>query len=494
MTSDLDELRTRLAEHDDLKMAAAVLRWDQTTYMPSGGGAARGRQLATLERLAHERLTDPALARLLERARPDDAVTADVVRVARKDVERATRVPAAFVGKFVNLRAELYDRWTRARPADDFASVADLLAKNVEMSREYAGFFAPSDHVADPLIDVADPGMRDAALRPLFADLRAHLVPLVERITSAPPPDTRCLEQHFPEAAQIAFASEVAARFGYDAERGRLDKTHHPFMTKFSIGDVRITTRVREDDLGVSLFSILHEAGHALYEQNVDPRYEATPLAEGTSSGLHESQSRLWENFVGRSLPFWRGQYPRLQAAFPSQLGNVPLDTFYRAINRVRRGAIRTESDEVTYNLHIVMRFDFECELLEGKLRVRDLAEAWRARAKSDLGVTLDGDRNGCLQDVHWFDGPVGGAFQPYTLGNLMCAQFYAAAERAHPSLASEIEAGRFDTLRTWLSTNIHRFGRTRTADEIVLSSTGAPLSSKPFLDYLRDKYGKLYP
>ncbi len=499
MNADFDALTARLAEHDDLRSAAALLRWDQATYMPEGGSAARGRQLATLEKLAHDRLTDPELARLVDRVTPaaeregDGSFAARLVRVARRDIERAARVPAAFVSAFATHRAELYDRWVRARPANDFASVAPLLARTVEMSREYAGFFAPYAHVADPLIDLMDPDLKVTQLRALFDGLRAELVPLVDAITRAAPADASCLHQTFPEADQLAFASAMATRFGYDWSRGRQDRTAHPFMTKFSLGDVRITTRVRPNDLAQALFCTLHEAGHALYEQHIDRRYEATLLAEGTSSGVHESQSRLWENLVGRSLPFWKGQYPTLQAAFPAQLGGVPLDTFYRAINRVQRSLIRTDADEVTYGLHVIMRFDFELELLEGKLAAADLAEAWRERARTDLGVVPGTDADGCLQDVHWYDGFVGGAFQSYALGNLMGAQFFAAALRAHPSIPREIEAGHFDTLRTWLADNVYVHGRARTPDELMLSATGAPLSTAPFMDYLRTKYGALY-
>ena len=499
MDADFDELVARLAVHDDLQSAAAVLRWDQATYMPEGGNAARGRQLATLERLAHERLTDPALARLLDRLAPaaeregEGSFAARLVRVARRDVDRATKVPAAFVGAFASHCAELYERWTRARPANDFGAVAPLLAKTVEMSREYAGFFAPYEHVADPLIDLADPGVRTSSVRALFAELRGELVPLIEAITRAAPVDDRCLHQVFAEPDQLAFGAAIAAKFGYDLTRGRQDKTRHPFMTRFSIGDVRITTRVCPDDLSEALFSTLHEVGHALYEQHIDPAFEATPLAHGTSAGLHESQSRLWENLVGRSLPFWKGQYPHLQAAFPSQLGGVPLDAFYRAINRVERGLIRTAADEVTYGLHVIMRFDFELELLEGRLAAADLPEAWRERARTDLGIAPATDADGCLQDVHWFDGHVGGAFQSYVLGNLMSAQFFEAALRAHPEVPQEIEAGHFDTLRRWLASNIYVHGRARSSDELVLSATGRPLSAAPYLAYLRTKYGAMY-
>jgi carboxypeptidase Taq len=499
MDADFEELTVRLAEHNDLQAAAAVLRWDQATYMPAGGSAARGRQLATLARLAHDRLTDPGLARLLDRLAPAaeregfGSFAARLVRVARRDVDRATKVPATFVGAFASHCAELYARWTQARPANDFGAVAALLGKTVEMSREYAGFFAPYEHVADPLIDLADPDVRTSSVRALFAELRGELVPLVEAITRAAPADDRCLHQEFAEPDQLAFGLEIAARFGYDLTRGRQDKTLHPFETKLSLDDVRITTRVRTNDLSEALFGTLHEAGHAMYEQNIDPAFEATPLADGTSLGVHESQSRLWENLVGRSLPFWKGQYPRLQAAFPAQLGGVPLDAFYRAINRVERSPIRTSADEVTYGLHIIMRFDFELELLEGKLAVADLPEAWRERSRTDLGVAPATDADGCLQDVHWFDGHVGGAFQSYALGNLMSAQFFEAALRARPEIAQEIEAGRFDTLRGWLAANIHVHGRARSADEIVLGATGRPLSAAPYLGYLRTKYGALY-
>jgi carboxypeptidase Taq len=397
------------------------------------------------------------------------------------------------VSEFANHRAELYDLWTVARPANDFASVRPKLEKSVEMSRTYASFFAPHEHVADPLIDDADPGMKASSVRALFAELRKELVPLVRAITAEPPADDRCLRLTFPEDEQFAFGRMLVERFGYDFERGRQDKTHHPFMTKFSLGDVRITTRVRTDDLSEALFSTLHEAGHAIYEQNIDPSLEASPLGHGASAGVHESQSRLWENLVGRSRPFWHAFYPSLQKLFPAQLGAVSADTFYRAINKVERSLIRTNADEVTYGLHVIMRFDFELELLEGKLEVRDLPEAWRERFRADFGIVPETDADGVLQDVHWYDGFVGGAFQGYVLGNLMSAQFFEAVRTAHPTLTQEIEGGRFETLRGWLAANVHRHGRTYLPAELVEKATGRPLSIRPYIDYLRAKYGELY-
>jgi carboxypeptidase Taq len=264
-------------------------------------------------------------------------------------------------------------------------------------------------------------------------------------------------------------------------------------MTKFSLGDVRITTRVNERDLGDALFSTLHEAGHGMYEQGINMAYEGTPLAQGTSAGVHESQSRLWENIVGRSRGFWEHYYPRLQAIFPEQLGKIPLDTFYRAINKVQRSLIRVDADEVTYNLHVMIRFDLELELLEGRLEIRDLPEAWDERYETDLGIHAPDNRDGVLQDVHWYGGLIGGAFQGYTLGNILSGLYYAQALKAHPEIPSEIGRGKFDTLHSWMRDNIYTHGSKFTADELTEKVTGGPLRIDPYIDYLRTKYGELY-
>jgi len=318
-------------------------------------------------------------------------------------------------------------------------------------------------------------------------------VPIVRAITSRPPADDACIKQHAAEAVQLDFGLEVIRAYGYDFERGRQDKTHHPFMTKFSLGDVRITTRVREDDVTDALFSTLHECGHALYEQGIDRAFEGLPLAGGTSSGVHESQSRLWENLVGRSRGFWEHFYPRLQKALPAQLGTVPLDAFYRAINKVERSLIRVDADEVTYNLHVMMRFDLELDLLEGRLEVKDLARAWRERFEADFGIPVPDDRRGVLQDVHWYSGPIGGVFQGYTLGNVMSAQFFGAAVAAHPGIPGQIAAGEFGTLRGWLHDNVYRHGAKLTAAEVLQRATGGGMSIEPYMDYLWKKYRPLY-
>jgi carboxypeptidase Taq len=490
----LIELKTRLMEVDDLRSAGALLHWDQATYMPEGGATARGRQLATLSSLAHEKFTSPRLGELLEELRPlelegeyeDDDVS--LLRLTRQQYLKSIRIPAAFEAEFSAHSALVYEAWTKARPANDFASVQPLLEKSLEMSRELASFF-PHDHIADPLIDFSDGDMKAESIRTLFAALRAELVPLVEQVLAQPPVDASILIGDFSENSQEDFVREVVRAVGYDFERGRMDKTHHPFMTKFSLGDVRITNRSRREDLTELLFGGLHEAGHALYEQGIARRFEATPLATGTSSGIHESQSRLWENLVGRSRPFWTGFYPRLQSTFPEHFGQISCEQFYQAINRVSRSLIRTDADELTYNLHVMIRFDLELEMLEGKLAIADLPDAWRARYESDLGIAPENDANGPLQDVHWFSGTIGGAFQGYTLGNILSAQFFEAARTAIGNLDGQIEKGDFTPLRLWLTENVYQHGSKFTADEIVVRATGQSLSTEPYLNYLRSKF-----
>ena len=495
----IDELKQSLAEVADLSRVSSILGWDQATYMPPGGATARGRQMALIDRLAHERLSHPKIGQLLDRAEreaeqlPPQSLDRALVRVARRDFEQASRVPTALVAERSEHSANAFNLWTRARPANDFGMVREALQKTLELSRRTAECFPGFAHIADPLIDFADPGMTVAVIRKLFADLASELAPLVKGICAQPVADESCIRQHFPESEQWKFGLEVVRQFGYDLERGRQDKTHHPFCTTFSIGDVRITTRFREDDLGDGLFSTLHEAGHAMYEQGNDPQLEGSMLQGGISAGVHESQSRLWENVVGRSLPFWRYFYPRLQRQFSGQLGKVPLETFYRAINRVTRSLIRVDADEVTYNLHVMLRFDLELDLLEGKLSINDLPEAWRARYKELLGEAPPNDQLGVLQDVHWYGGTIGGSFQGYALGNILSAQFFAAAVRVHPEIPSQIERGEFHSLHRWLASTIYQHGRAIEAPELIRQASGSDISIAPYMRYLQEKYGAIY-
>ncbi len=499
MEAKLQELKRRLMEAGDLGYIQSVLGWDQSTYMPNGGAAARGRQLGLLQALAHQKFTDPEIGRLLDELQPyaDDlpyeSDEASLIRVTRRNYERLTRVPTPFVAEMSEHGAVAYSAWAAARPANDFASVAPLLEKTLDYSRRLADFFPGYQHIADPLIDFSDYGMKAESVRAIFAQLRDRLVPLVEQVTSQPPLDDSPIKKHYPQAAQLAFSEQVARQIGYDFQRGHLDLTHHPFMTKFSIGDVRITTRVREDDFTDCFFSVVHEVGHALYEQGINPAYEALPLDGGTSAGVHESQSRLWENIVGRSYGFWEYLYPQAQAAFPDQLGDVDLDTFYRAINKVHRSLIRTDADELTYNLHVMLRFELELEMLEGALAIRDLPEAWHDRYQRSLGITAPDNRDGVLQDVHWYAGQIGGGFQGYTLGNILSGVFYSAALKAIPEIPQQIRQGEFNTLLTWLQQNIYQHGSKFTTSELIERVTGSDLTIEPYLDYLTGKYGALY-
>lgn len=496
--TDMAELRRRLQDLSDLGGIGALLGWDQSTYQPPAAGEGRARQQALLARLRHAHFTDPALGQLLDRLEAGsghldpDGLEARLLKVTRRDFERATRLPGDFVAELSQHSGETYDAWTRARPANDFAGMVPRLEKSLDLTRRYAAYHPEFAHPMDLFVDESDEGMTLARVREVFGELRAALVPLVEEVTQAPAPRSDFLHRHYPQAAQLAFGEAVAADYGYDVRRGRQDLTHHPFMTRLGHDDIRITTRVKENDLAEALFSTLHETGHALYEQGTAPELAGTPLDSGASAGVHESQSRLWENVVGRSLPFWQHYFPRLQAAFPEQLRDVSVNEFYRAVNAVSRSLIRTDADELTYNLHVITRFDLEMDLLDGRLAVRDLADAWHAAYQENLGLRAPDDRDGVLQDVHWYGGTIGGAFQGYTLGNVLSAQFFDAACRAHPEIPGDIGRGEFGTLLGWLQQHVYRFGRSRTPDELLRAATGQPMTAAPYLAYLRGKYGAL--
>jgi len=495
----LIELEQRLSEVNDIESVVSLLNWDQATYMPAGGAAARGRQIATLKQIAHEKLTDPALGQLLEDLRPYeanlsyDSLDASLIRIARRDYQRAIRVPSEFMARLSRHQAAAYEAWSEARPANDFAKVQPYLQKTLDLSQELASFFTNWQHIADPLIEANDDGMNVAIIQPIFHQLRQQLLPLVEAIAAAPAIDNSCLHQFFAEQEQLSFIKGVIFRLGYDFNRGRQDQTLHPFTSKFSIGDVRITTRIYEHHLEQALFSTIHETGHALYEQGIAPELEGTPLATGTAFSVHESQSRLWENLVGRSRGFWEWFYPQLQGTFIRQLGQTSIQQFYRAINKVQPSLIRTDADEVTYNLHVMIRFDLELAMLEGSLAVQDLPQAWNERYQKDLGIIPPNDTNGVLQDVHWYVGLIGGMFHGYTLGNLISAQFYEAAIVYDPEIPVEIERGNFQRLQDWLKLNIYQHGRKYTAQELIERVTGNGLSIDPFMNYIRNKYGYLY-
>lgn len=497
MERALAELRERLGEVYDLQAAASLLLWDRATMMPPKGAESRGRQTALLGRLAHERFTDPRIGELLDELGdvdfPYDSDEAGILRVTRRKYEHEARKTPDLVSRFARHSAASYGAWARARPAGDFESVRPFLEETLELSRELAACFPESGHPADALIAEMDPGMDAESVKTVFSELREGLIPLVEEISSRPNFDDSCLRQRFPKKEKMEFAEAIVRRFGYDFERGRHDLTLHPFAIRFGWGDARITTRVYENDFRYPLLTTMHESGHAMYEQGVAKEFEGTPLGRGTSAGVHESQSRLWENLVGRSRAFWEHFYPEAQKGFASQLGNVSFEEFYRAINRVEPSLIRTDADEVTYNLHVILRFDFELALLEGSMEVRDLPDAWRERMRKDLGVEVPDDRDGVLQDSHWYQRPIGGVFQGYALGNVMSVPFHRSALEANPEVENDIRAGNFETLRGWLTENIYRHGSKYEAPELLKNATGRGLAVESYLDYLRAKYGELY-
>ncbi len=490
-----NELLERLSEVADLRGAGALAHWDQATLLPPGSASGRGRMLGTLSKLAHERFTDARVRDLLdqneafarEQHEAGDSFPLQLLTTTRRDFDKATRVPSEFEARFASHCAQIYNVWEEARRESNFGKVAPLLEKTLDLSRELASFF-PHEHLADPLIDSSDAGETVASVRAVFHPLREALVPLVREVIERPLASDAPLRGHFSLAAQGAFATEAIRAIGYDFSRGRMDFSAHPFMTSFALDDVRITIRGEENEWGELFFSAMHEAGHALYEQNIDPRFEATPLASGASSGVHESQSRLWENLVARSPAFWSGFFPRVQEAFPS-LRDVSQANFLAAINRVKRSLIRTDADELTYNLHVLIRFDLELEMLEGKLAVRDLPDAWNARYKSDLGLDVPDDARGCLQDVHWFSGTIGGAFQGYTLGNILAAQLFETAQNDLGDLNSHFARGEFGPLREWMTSHIYRFGASLLPRDLIVRATGRPLELAPYLAYLKGKF-----
>jgi carboxypeptidase Taq len=498
MSSAIQGLREHLAEIEDFKNAASVLGWDQQTYMPPGGGPRRAEVLSTLSRLTHSRFTSHETARMLDAAEKEaegldtESDEARLVHMVRRDFEKSRKLPDDFVAAWTQDAVLSNQAWRVARPADDFASFRPHLEKMVDYARRQAEYYGYEDHPYDALLDDYEPGMSTADVRGVFDVLRAEQVPLAKAIAEKPQPRNDFLSREFPEQQQEEFAKKVIADFGYDFKRGRLDIAPHPFETTFGRDDVRITTRYDRHFLPQAVFAVFHESGHAMYEQNISPSLARTPISHGCSMVLHESQSRLWENIVGRSRGLWNHYYPLLQEKFPEALRDVTVDEWHRAINRVRPSLIRVESDEVTYNLHIMVRFEIELELVTGTLKVSDLPEAWNARMEEYIGVTPPDNRDGVMQDTHWSSGSIG-YFPTYALGNVLAAQIYETVTEEEPQIEAEIARGQFGTLYNWLADNVYRHGRKFMPTEMMVRINGAPLDAAPYIAYLKRKYGELY-
>lgn len=496
-----ERLKARLGEVHALGGAAGVLGWDQQTYMPAGGAGARAEQLAVLGAISHRMATDDETARLLEGAEREaggssaDDDTAAYLRVARRDFDLAVKIPTDLVAEMARVTTLAFEEWTQARGANDYARFAPWLEKVLELNRRVAQHLGYQGELYDALLDQYEPGMTAAQVRTMFETIKPDLVSLVRAVAERGPDaiDSSVLTRDFDEEAQKKFGEAVVTALGFDWSRGRQDRAVHPFCTSWTRGDVRITTRFDKNFLPTALFGSIHETGHALYEQGLAPRYDGNILEGGTSLGVHESQSRLWENLVGRSRPFWQRFYPDLQAAFPQALGDVSPEAWYRAINKVSPSLIRVEADEVTYNLHILLRFEMEVEMLEGRLSVADAPHAWNAKMQEYLGLTPPDDAQGILQDVHWSGGSMG-YFPTYSVGNLLSVQFFEQADKdLGGQLAAQIGRGEFAPLRGWLEENIHQWGRKYQPHELIQRVTGGPLDPSPYLRYLKSKFGEIY-
>ncbi|MFN8484119.1 MAG: carboxypeptidase M32 [Anaerolineae bacterium] len=502
------DFQAHIASINDLLVTLSVLQWDARTQMPPGGSETRGHQMATLSALAADQFAGEKTARLLDAAEAEvqgddpDSYRVRAVRQTREAYAIARRIPSSLVSEMAAHEAIAQSVWEAARPANDFARFAPYLERTVALQRHLADAIGYDAHPYDALLKKYEPSMTAARLADLFGALKARSLPLLKRIVdSGVTPRTDFLAREYPEAKQRAFGLEIAQLFGYDLRRGRLDKSSHPFEISFTREDVRMTTRYNERFLPAATFGTFHETGHALYEQGVAPELTRSALTTdlvslyavgGASFGAHESQSRLWENLVGRSRVFWRRHFGRLQEVFPAQLADVTAEEFYRAVNTVRPSLIRVEADEVTYNFHIMLRVEIEMALLDGRVSVAELPDVWRAKMGEYLGVTPPDDRQGVLQDIHWSSGNVG-SFCTYTVGNVMSVQLFQAARQGVAGLDDALAAGDYVPLRTWLTENMYRHGRAFGVNELLTRTTGRGLDVDPYLTYLETKYSDLY-
>jgi carboxypeptidase Taq len=497
LSDQFTAFRERLAQLHDVEKAAAVLSWDEETKMPPSGAEARAEQRATLNRIAHELNIAPDLGQLLEDLRtfeeqhPFESFEASVIRVARRDYEKAVRVPPSLRAEMTRAGSLGYQAWLRAREQEDYGIMLPHLERNLELRRQYVACFAPEGDPYDVVLDDYEPGMKTVEVVEIFDALKTALLPWIRSAGDLEPIDDSCLSGRFPRDAQRRFSLSVLERWGMDRAAWRLDKTVHPFATSFAPTDIRLTTNFHEDSLH-GILSCMHEFGHGIYERQVDQAYARTPLSQGVSSAFHESQSRMWENLVGRNIATWRFFYPKLQEEFPEQFGDVQLETFHRALNNVHPTFRRVDADEVTYCLHIILRFELERPMLSGELALKDLPEAFNAKMAEYLGLNPPDVVAGVLQDVHWSDMTMG-YFPTYALGNVVSVQLWEKAEVELGELDEQFERGEFEPLREWLRENVHRHGRAFTPQELLQRVTGSAMDPAPYLRYLERKLGEIF-
>jgi carboxypeptidase Taq len=494
MTPTFEKLKTRLAEIQDIRKATALLYWDQQVMMPRAGAPGRGEALATLSRMAHELFIADETGRLLDELRSYEETLdresdeASLIRVTRQDYEKDRRVPPELRAELSRAAAEGFQVWREAKSKADFDMYLPVLERNVGLIRRYVECFDPGDETYDVLLDDYERGMKTAEVRSTFDTLKQELVPMIAELRERDDASlASVVEGDFPEDVQRAVSHEVAELFGLRPETWRLDPTEHPFASGAGIDDIRITTHYYPGNID-SLFATMHEYGHGLYEHQVARELERTPLGTGVSLGLHESQSRMWENLVGRGMPFWRFFYGRMQEAFRRQLLHVDIERWYRAINRVVPSLIRIHSDEVTYNMHIILRFELEQDIVNGRVELRSLPDEWDRRMDEYLGIDVPTVSQGVLQDVHWSGGSIG-YFPTYALGNVISLQIWERLRADIPDLDEQFERGEFAALREWLGEHLHRYGRKFTPRETLEKVVGGPIDAGPYLRYLNEKH-----
>jgi carboxypeptidase Taq len=495
MNKAWNDLLPRLRELADLGSAGALLQWDQAVMMPPGGGASRARALSTVESVFHERLTDPAIGDLLEELRAADDLDQDQgasVRVLAHDYEKATKVPEDLVRALAEAKGLAYIAWTEARPAPDFSLVAKELERLIDLKKEEADALGWEDDRYDPLLDYYEPGMKTAEVAAMFEDLVDGLKPVVDAVLGVIGDAPEFLSSSYDVDRQTAFCQWLAEKVGFAADKGRIDTSPHPFTMPVSAGDIRQTTLADDRNLLMSVYAVMHETGHALYEQGIPDEMRDLPVGRHPSLGMHESQSRLWENQVGRSRPFTDFLLPHLKERFPQEIGMASPDDFYRGVNHVRRSYIRITADELTYNLHVALRFELEYKIFRDELSVPDLPDAWDAAMEKHLGIRPDSQANGVLQDMHWTIGHLG-YFPTYTIGNIYGAAFYDKALADLGDISEEMRSGDTTRLLEWLREHIHREAYRYDAKELAARVTGGPVTPKPLLDYLTEKYSDLY-
>lgn len=496
MSEKLNRLKELLGEVSDLGRASSVLGWDQQVNMPPMGGEARGQQLATLGKIMQEKFTSEEVGRLIDDLKSEfaggDSDDAAMIRVATRNYDKAKRVPPAFVAEQAVVTSRAFEAWVEAKGKSDYSIFLPHLQNVVELVHKYISFFPPADHPYDTLLDDYEPGMKTADVKAIFDGLRPRQVGLIKAIGEAKQVKDDFLRRKFNEKKMWGFGEEIIKAFGYDFNRGRQDKAAHPFETAFSVNDVRITTRYETENPLAMIFSTMHEAGHGMYEQGVNPAYERTALEGGTSLAVHESQSRMWENLVGRSLPLWEHFFPKLKKTFPAQLEGIGLKAFHKAINKVEPSLIRVNADEATYNLHIMLRLELEIAMVENKVELKRLPEIWNTKMREYLGVTPPNDAQGVLQDIHWSAGLIG-YFSTYALGNLVSAQLWEKINKDIRNLDDQIRAGKFDALLGWLRENIYQYGHKYDPQDLVQRITGSKITPEPYVRYLTEKYSEIY-